>query len=74
MQMTKSRFNLELGDELDKEMSRMASAQSISKAEAVRRALTGYANLRRIVSPDEELILRRRDDNNQTTEQRIIIL
>lgn len=70
--MAKSRFNLELGDRLDDEISRMAKDQGISKAEAVRRALTGYANLRRIISPDEELILRKKGDRE--SEQRVIIL
>lgn len=70
--MPKSRFNLELGDQLDDEMSWMARDQGINKAEAVRRALTGYANLRRIVSPDQELILRKKDDRD--SEQRVIIL
>ncbi|MEF2277319.1 ribbon-helix-helix protein, CopG family [Deinococcus sp. YIM 134068] len=70
--MGKSRFNLELGPGLDEVMSEMARDQGISKAEAVRRALTGYANLRRIVSPDEELVLRKRDRSGE--EQRVIIL
>ncbi len=56
-------------------MSQMAEDQQISKAEAVRRALTGYANLRNIVAPDEELILRKRTDAPaRPDEQRVIIL
>lgn len=70
--MAKSRFNLELGESLDQAMTKMARENGISKAEAVRRALAGYANLRQIISPDEELILRKRDD--PASEQRVIIL
>ena len=73
--MGKSRFNLELGETLDAVMTHMAEDQQISKAEAVRRALTGYANLRNIVSDDEELILRKRNiAPPRPDEQRVIIL
>lgn len=73
--MGKSRFNLELGETLDAVMTQMAEDQQISKAEAVRRALAGYANLRNIVAPDEELILRKRTDiPPRPDEQRVIIL
>lgn len=70
--MGTSRFRLELGPQLDEEMERMARAQGISKAEAVCRALTGYANLRRLVTPDRELILRRKDA--PWDERRVVVL
>ncbi|MCD0164234.1 ribbon-helix-helix protein, CopG family [Deinococcus sp. 12RED42] len=70
--MAKSRFNLDLGADLDQALTRMAAEQNISKAEAVRRALTGYANLRAIITPDEELILRKKDKSGE--EQRVLIL
>lgn len=73
--MGKSRFNLELGETLDAVMTQMAEDQQISKAEAVRRALTGYANLRNIVAEDQELILRKRTEApHRPDEQRVIIL
>jgi|GEM_PF-6259098 len=50
----------------------MARENGSSKDEAVRRAITGYANLRRIICKDEELILRKQDQPH--TEKRGLIL
>lgn len=57
--MARPRFQIELGDELEREMARMALDQGISQAEAVKRALVGYANLRRLTGPGKEIVLRK---------------
>lgn len=68
-----SRFDLKLGPDLDVVMTEMARDQGISKAEAVRRALVGYASLRRIVNAraGRTLVLR---DEDSWEEQRVVIL
>ncbi|MEF2277002.1 hypothetical protein V3W47_01750 [Deinococcus sp. YIM 134068] len=72
--MSRSRFKLELNAGLDEEMGRMARDQGISKAEAITRALTGYANLRRLVSPEAELILRVRGGPGQPDQEHRVVI
>ena len=59
------RYTLELGEEITKDLDKYAAKKSISKAEAIKRALALLAIVNDEKASGNEVGIIRRDDNDQ---------